>query len=258
MEQTQAPDESAGLRFRYKTILSCLGGIVVVVAGGTFTLTKLSTSSHVAALQTELEGAKSREKRKDAELRSLVALPDTTLAAAGDSDVKNLAVRILDLEKERGTLLAELAKRSQDALDPKSELANLLGQLSAESSDARTDAVGGLFDLGDPRAFNSLVAYFRKNTAEATRAKSTGMWFRFLFTLDNKGGVGFMIKELQSDELFHAEWAYEELMDVALSPELLRHAIAQLESVALRSGDTVSRTRAKLLLQHFGKRLENQ
>lgn len=271
MKRKQALDESSGLRLSYKTVFGYLGGIVVVVGGGSFALTKLSTSSHVAALQTELGAAKEREKRKDAELRNLtasgtratstfvagVALPDTTLAAAGDSDMTKLAVRILDLEKEKATLLAELAKRSQDALDPKSELANLLGQLSADSPDAREDAVRGLFDLADPRAFNSLVAYFRTNPEEATSANPLGTWCESLFAWDNKGGVGFMIQQLQSARSFNAAWAYDILSDQPLSPELLRHAILQLQSVALRSPHTVARARAKLLLQRFGERLEN-
>jgi len=271
MKQRQSPDESSVLQLSYKTILSYLGAIVVVVAGGTFALTQLSTSSHVSALQTELDGAKEREQRKDAEIRTLrdsstrrpdafarsLALPDATLAAAGDSAVENLASRIRDLEMERTTLLGELAKRSQDALDPKSELAALLTQLSAQSPEERMDAVRGLFDLAEPQSFNSLVAYFRANPEEATSAKTIGEWCRFLFALDSKAGVDFMIDELQSGQLFNAQWAYERLADESLSTELLQHAVTQLESVALRSADTVVRTRAKLLVQRFGERLAN-
>ncbi|MDA7916482.1 hypothetical protein N9B94_04535 [Verrucomicrobia bacterium] len=107
------------------------------------------------------------------------------------------------------------------------------------------------------QSFNSLVAYFRANTKEATRAKVIIEWYSFLFALNNEGGVGFMVDQLQSDQSMNAEWAYETLSDKPLSLELLRHAITQLESVALRSADTVVRTRAKLLVQRFGERLGN-
>ncbi len=42
MKRTQAPDESSDLRLSYKTVLSYVGAIVVVVGGETFGLTKLS------------------------------------------------------------------------------------------------------------------------------------------------------------------------------------------------------------------------
>jgi|LSQX01.3.fsa_nt_gb hypothetical protein len=271
MKQRHTPDESAGLTLSYKTFLSFLGAIVVVVAGATFAVTKLSTSSHVSALQTELDGVKERELRKDTEIKSLrdsptrrtdgfaysLALPDATLAAAGDSALANLASRISDLEMERATLLGELAERSHDALDPKSELASLLTRLSTQAPEERMDAVRGLFDLADPHSFNSLVAYFRANPEEATRTKTIYEWYLLLVALDGKGGVEFMIDELQSDQLINAQWAYERLSDESLSTDLLQHAITQLESVALRSADTVVRTRAKLLVQRFRESLAN-
>lgn len=100
MKQRRTPDELSGLKLSYKTIVSWAGAIVVVVAGGTFAVTKLSTSSHVSALKTELDGAKEREKRKDAEIQGFrdsatgvkdsfaqaATLPDTTLIGAEDSD----------------------------------------------------------------------------------------------------------------------------------------------------------------------------
>lgn len=271
MTQVESLEESSGMKLSYKTMLSSIGAIVVVVAGGTFALTKLSTSSHISALQTQLDGAKEREERKDAEIGALkssavdvielpsraVVLPEATLAAAGDSEVRDLALRIRDLESERTTLLNELAERSQDALNPQSELAALLKQLSADSPKVRMDAVRGLFELRDSIATTSLVAYFRKDPEEATRAKSLGEWFRLLYSLDEEVGLVFMINVLQSDESFYTQWAYEILSELRLSPKVLQKAIVQLESVALRSGETVVRARSKLLLQEFRNRLEN-
>ncbi len=228
MNEQKAAQTSTALSLSLKTILTWLGAIVLAVAGGTFALTKLSTSSRVAALQTELEGTKVRLNEKDDAILRLKAaypglterhevaikvLPDATLnAAKDDPELSRLADRINDLEKERYALLSNLAKLSQNALDPSSELSNLLSQLSAESEMGRADAVRGLFDLRDHRAFNSLVSYFKSKPEEATRAKTIGEWYRLLFKMDSKAALEFMVQQLESDETLHSEYAYDDLM----------------------------------------------
>ena len=66
--------------------------------------------------------------------------------AAADPSVSELAARLAGVEGQRDQLLTELAARTQDALDPRSEVGNLLAQLSdgdeAESKRASYAASG--------------------------------------------------------------------------------------------------------------------
>jgi hypothetical protein len=251
--------------------LVCWAAILVAtVAGATFAITKFSVSSHIAALQTRLESAEKQRGQDQHVIDSLKSethtppselgafLPNVTMESASkDKDLAKLAERIAALEKERIQLVTELAKNSQNALDPKSELVALVSGLSSGSRDERIAALKGLFELADPRSFNSLVAYFLKNTEEATGSSvSIYDWHGLLLCLDRQTAAEFLVKQLEATNDHHAGAAFRDLMDQISDLKTIKHTLPFLESVALRSENPLARTRAKLVIEDFKDRLD--
>lgn len=249
-------------------VIVWIGTCAVAVAIATFTLVRASTDAHVAALQAQLEQArgglalaKPTPTMPTAEPSVTVVLPTATIdAALGRKDLAPLAQRINDLEKERRVLLQDLVRQSKGALEPSTELAALVGQLSSPDLALRRQAVLGLFDLRDKQSVPSLLAYQREQPQEATDAPnpSIGEWLSLLWELDPAAAAEFSVLQLESEDKYAARWAYDYLRDSTLSREAMQRLQLPVKALALRSQSTLARTRAKLLLESYAARLEGR
>jgi hypothetical protein len=173
--------------------------------------------------------------------------------------VQQLVVRVTELERQRNAALSQLASISQSALDPSSELASLLSQLSSGTPQDKGKAVEALFQLKDPRSLPELNAFFRKDPEAAGMIRNLAEWYSLFYELNQRSAVQFMIDQLESNARNYADWAFDILEDKdsrwPLSIEVRQYVVTQLESLALRSQETTVRTRAKILLKEIRARL---
>jgi len=255
------------LNLPLRTIVPWVGAILLAAVGGTFAITRYSTSAHIAALSTQRDAEHERANRAEAAARqaalpsSSAPLPEVTLSSAGKSpELSSLARRIQDLERERAELVSELVSQSRNALAPESELAGLIRDLGSGDVETRRQAVHGLFTLGDPRSFHALAGFFTEHPKEATEGlePSVGEWFGLLLELDRDAGTQFLIQQLEAEDPFHAEVAYERLLSPFYDAAPSQAVVKQLQYLALRSPSPVVRTRAKVLLVDFEQRLKEK
>jgi hypothetical protein len=249
-------------------VIVWIGTCAVAVAVGTFTLVRASTEAHVAALQAQLQEVRSQlaavkpaAAAPSVEPSATVVLPTATIdAALGQKDLAPLAQRINDLEKERQALLQDLVRQSKGALEPSTELAALVSQLSSPDVALRRQAVLGLFDLRDKKSVPSLLAYLRAQPQEATDGPnpSIGEWFSLLWDLDPAAAAEFSVQQLESEDKYTSRWAYDYLRDSTLSREAIQRLQLPIKALALRSQSALARTRAKLLLESYAARLEGK
>jgi len=251
-----------------RTIFRWSSIVLPTVVAATFAITKYASSEHTATLRTALEAATQREQDVLQKLHTLTAresserqapiLPDVTIEAAGDSaDLKELATRISKLEEERDQLLNQLAQGSQDALEPSSELATLIRQLSSKEPELRKQAVRGLMELKDPRSATALTKYFYEQTDELhPGGLSIYDWLNGLRSIEPRSAMRFAIQLLESDNEYFADAAYFMLCKEDLNAASIEQSISTLEGLALRSENSLTRTRAKLLVKEYSGRFK--
>ena len=250
-----------------KQIIPWVGAIVVAIALATYTITKLSIQSHILALEEKLDGARDSAKEAENEISRLKTKKIHNTASQESQNYiqntskeipkfENIVERIDALEKERNILLQELASKSQDSLDPKSELMTLISGLSSDNFDIRAKSVRGLFELKDKKAFNSLVAYFHKYPDEATDIEPINGWYDELISINEEAAAEFIVKQLESEMRRHSYWAYDALQTKIREIGALQNITKDLEYIAFRSSSTLARTRAKLLLKSYGEKLD--
>ena len=259
------------LRIPVHKMLVWAAAVLAAVIGATFAATMLFNSSHVAALETRLQSASEQLQaaREDAARAKIVtptapspnapspagpslALPPAIIAASSDPETaRKLQNRVAELESERILLVGELAKISRDALDPTSELGNLLSLLTKGTRDQQEQAIHALLEMKDPRSYLPLFDYYRKDPSKAQGVLAAQDWFSLFFSFGEKRGVMFLVDQIESDDPLSAELAFAALNGMHFTKEDHEYATSQLESVALRSQDASARARAKLILKHF-------
>ena len=230
--------ENSAISLKVSTVVSVLAAVAIMVAGGTFALTRASIGDHIEALKERLYAHSS-----DAQL----PLPDIS----SKPELKALAKRIATLEKERGVLVQELVLRSNRTLEPGSELAGLILQISSNSSRQRMNAAEGLFLLNDSMAIPTLVAYLNSNRAEALNVRFMFEWYEMLLRNDPEAAIVVGINELTSGVPEMAEGAFKVLRKHIWSNIPSIESRQRIESIALTSNDALARTRAKILIQRL-------
>ena len=121
-------------------------GITLFLAAiaATFLLTKNTYDQTIKTFEERIKF----EEKKNSNLESSInlasqgknqngniSLPSPSLKMAkesGNSDIKNMAIRLEELEKERRQLLSKISSKSVVSLDPRSELSVLLSQLNSD------------------------------------------------------------------------------------------------------------------------------
>lgn len=161
-----------------------------------------------------------------------------------------MAKKISDLERERKALIGQLVTQSVEALDPSSELADLIAQLQYDSDAQRKEAVTGLFNLADSRALPSLMIYFDTQREEAISVMGLFEWYDLFWLLDFEAGLSFALSELESVDARRSGRAFEELQQqfVENSDDDFSGASQHLERIALTNTSSLVRTRAKILI----------
>ena len=253
--------------FTLSQVIAGAFALIVVVAGGTFTLTTYSSSQQTELLKLKnkelikelrVEKNKTNDVNLKANFNKTNIIPEVVLNQESGPELKKLALRISDLEKERANLLSRFADQSIDKFNPKGEVSKLIIQLNSSKQEMRLSAVKGLFNLKDKQTFSSLVAYFHKYPEEATRSESIVDWIWFLFDLDEIAGTEFAIQLLESDISNYSEIAYQKLEREIKSKKAAESAVPLLRSIALQSSSSLSRTRAKILLRTIERRIKEK
>jgi hypothetical protein len=114
----------------------------------------------------------------------------------------------------------------------------------------------GLFSLRDPRSIPYLIAYYNKSPDEATRGANTSIWqwFNLLLSLDRQAGITFMLNVLAAGDRHLGDTALKFLRNTIDGPEEIAKTKERLNEIALHNDDALTRTRAKLLLEHYNAR----
>ncbi len=232
--------------------------VVAAVAGGTFAVTRFSAEQHVAALEAQLKSQQNpSQSLSSSDARPLSpSMPTPTLSASTDQEeAKTLLKKIQDLESEKSLLVSRLSLQSQDALDPKSEVASLASQLRDSLKEKRIKAIEGLFAVKDSATLPIILSYFRRDPKEATSSIQTPLWqwFNLIWSIDQYEEMKFSIEVLRSSDDYSSRSAYDDLYNLTKEAHV-NFVVPRLKEVALSNGDVMVRTRAKLLLQHFQMR----
>lgn len=237
----------------YKVSIGKAIPIGALFVAGTFMLVSYMNLAEVEALKAQRDAALGRPADQP------VSIPRPTDATTGKPQVvAELSAQIEALEQEKKVLVSRMTDLSRDALDPSSELGGLVRQLESDSQDARLDAVTGLLTLNDARAVQPLIDYYWRDPTEATRRILATRYMYYSKNLKPEVGADFIIRILQSDQPQHAEFAFSVIGDHVLEDEFDTLFAPRLEDVALRSDDTLVRTRAKVLLRNRAGYLDRQ
>lgn len=232
------------------------GAILLSAAiGATYTVTKASVDANVDALETILEAKDENILKLQNSVVDYIPVvsfsPKTLNQISTSPEIKALAERVFDLEKERGIILKELSERSTDSLSPESELAGLMSQLSSGNRANRIEALRGLFTLKDVRSIPTLITIYFSNPEGIADIYNIVEWLRLVWELDQKSGAEFSARLLESADESDSKYAYGYLRDEPTGSEVLDAAREPLEVIALTSKSSLARTRAKMLLSHY-------
>jgi hypothetical protein len=247
-----------------RNIIPWFAAAIVTVAGATFTITKYSAEQHISAVE-ELNNSQKEQiivlneqiqnTQSPTQKKVENSVPNATLtASANQQETKNLVQKIQELEVEKTFLVSKLSIQSQDALDPKSEVATLARQLKDSLETNRIKALEALFAVKDSSTLPILLSYYRKDPHEATLSMETPIWkwFNLFWSIDENEALKFMVEVLCSSDRFQSESAYDDLYAL---PDVkhIKFVTPRLKEVALSNNDIMIRTKSKLLLQHYQK-----
>ena len=246
--------EKKKLSLSVTQVITGLFALIVIVVGATYLITKDSISDNNEALKTvneHLDKELESYKKKDSKI------PIVTMESTSDStQVKELFEKINKLEKERDILYKELIATSYSALDPKSELQQLLKALKSKDENLRKDALKALFMLKDSNSLEIMRKYYFDNLDEFSNGFRTMDWINFMWDINYDVGIDFTIDLLQLDEPYTSEYAFTFLKQYIVGNDLMNKIINKLKPVALTSESTIVRTRAKYIIKEYNYRIE--
>jgi hypothetical protein len=245
-------------------IIPWFAAAVVAIAGGTFAITRYSAEQHISAVEEQNSSQKEQIKVLKEQVQNLQSSPQqkiensvpspTLTASANQQETRNLVQKIQELESEKTSLVSKLSIQSQDALDPKSEVASLARQIKDSLKTNRIKALEGLFAIKDSSTLPILLSYYRKDPREATSSMETPIWkwFNVIWSIDDNEALKFMVEVLCSSDQFQSESAYDDLYNLP-DVKYIKFVTPRLKEVALSNSDIMVRTRSKILLQHYQK-----
>jgi hypothetical protein len=236
-------------------LIPWLGAVIVAIGGGTFGITKYSAEQHISALNQQIIFLKeNRTILKDTVFLSKQDRgPVATLIASTDPKETSLLIdRIRNLEAEKTALVNQLSNQTLSAIDPKSELAPLLKQLSDSIKEKRLDALKGLFALADSNTVPILISYYFRYPVEATSMFETNIydWFNLLWSLDHIRSIDFILDIFCSNDENLSVCAYNYLFNFK-NAKNISFISNRVKSSALTNSNSLIRARAKLLLRNY-------
>ncbi len=259
--------ENNTYKFSLKTIVIVLFFTITVVGGAVYTIVRLSMDDKNSALEFSIsEKTKKLKEQKDEILRlkesgnltyPIQSTTDYIAEGTENKEIIELKEKVIQLENERNIILNELVLKTYENLDPNSELSTLIKELSSDSYEIRSKAIEGLFIIKDPKSINALLAYFFKDSKEATNIKYYNDWINLITTLDKNAGNDFVIEMLKSDDKYMSHWGYDYFLDDMENKEEMKELIIKLQPIAINHANTLTRTRAKKIISEYTKVIEN-
>lgn len=251
--------------------ITAAAALIAAVVGSTYALASRAGDANEKALETKLsmvesarDEAVAARERAEQELAAKAtsassASTSPTAIPVGVADASPaaapIAKKLEDMENERLALVTELQRVSQHAMDPESEISQLIIQLGSHSPAERQQARDGLFLLDNPLSFVPLVNYLRQHREEALSVTPV-VYYMELLRIDESAGVQFLVDEMARSDL-GAELAYDYLRGNVQNDSTLRSALPVLQSMAIRSTDPLFRTRAKLIVRQYERILKD-
>lgn len=227
--------------------------ITQLIAGGFALVCVAAAAAWAIANAVSSERIRTLEGKVSRSGESSIAQSHNSSSSKQPDTIAKLSAQIEALEHEKRILASDLANLTRDSLAPESELGALLNQLSDEDRDKRIAASQGLIELNDPRAAKSIFDYYWKDRSEATERITFYEYGRKLLDWDKRLGADFIMRLLESDNQYAAEFAYEKLRAEADAEDYDEVWRPLLEIAALQSTDSLVRARAKLALHEREK-----
>lgn len=250
-------------RFQLKTIVFVLFTIILVVAGAVYEIVTLSIDDKNSALEVTINEKDNKIQQQEKKIKELEKLknfssvqpinatPELFTSEFDNPEVIKLKKQISVIEKERNELLIELVEKSYNNLEPNSELALLIKDLSSDSLQLRENALKGLVILRQPKSINALINYYFNNIEEATKLYYKWDWINLIIDLNYNAGLDFVLEMLKNKDTYLSYWAYDYLLDDIRDKEIMGLLIQKLNPIALNNPNSLVRTRSKILISNY-------
>ena len=249
------PQEKRKVTIPLEILIPC----IVAIIAGTYAVTRYISNERIETLKTIVQekADKIESIREKKESESII--PSERIAEnSDDPEIKDLALRIEELETQKRALVSKISEKAVASLDPLSEVSNLLSELQNKDSETIGKVIDSLFKFHDPILFKPMLEFFINNRELATAGynPSPASWYEYFIKIDEESGLHFVIKELANPDRNDAQRVYTVLKYEVDTIKKIDISIPILEELSLSSSQSSVRANAKILLTMLKQRRE--